>query len=99
MDPKKDKIDLELLNRIIRKYNLKSDFPGIVSYSFIRSRFGCSAGRNYFYISPYGDIHPCDFSSGSFGNLRKSGLREIWDKLVEARNKIAYFNTNCGLCK
>jgi MoaA/NifB/PqqE/SkfB family radical SAM enzyme len=97
--PKKDKIDLELLNKIIRKYNSKPDFPGIVSYSFIRARFGCSAGRNYFYISPYGNIHPCDFSSGSFGNLRKSSLREIWDKLVEARNKIEYFNSNCKFCK
>jgi len=97
--PKKEKIDLELLNKIIRKYNSKIDFPGIVSYSFIRAKFGCSAGRNYFYISPYGDVHPCDFSSGSFGNLRKSNLRAIWDKLVETRNKIEFFNSNCGFCQ
>lgn len=96
---KKEKIDLDLLNKIVKKYNSKPNFPGIVSYSFIRSKFGCSAGRNFFYISPYGDIHPCDFSSGIFGNLRSEKLEEIWNKLVVARNKIEYFNVNCKFCQ
>ena len=97
---KKEKVDRDLLFKIIQKYNQRKDFPGIFCYSRIRDRdlFGCSAGRNYFYISPYGEVHPCDFSCNSVGNLLKIPIKTLWDKLVELRKKNDYFNPNCANC-
>lgn len=100
---KKEKVDRNLLFKIVQKYNKRKDFPGIFCYSRIRDSdlFGCSAGRNYFYISPYGEVNPCDFSCGSVGNILKIPLRVLWDRLVELKKKKEYFNpacANCNLC-
>ncbi len=100
---KNEKVDRDLLFKIVQKYNKRKDFPGIFCYSRIRDNdlFGCSAGRNYFYISPYGEVNPCDFSCGSVGNILKLPLRTLWDRLVELRKKKDYFNpacANCNLC-
>ncbi len=96
----KEKVDRELLFKIVEKYNKRKDFPGIFCYSRIRDRdlFGCSAGRNYFYIAPYGDVHPCDFSCGSVGNLLKIPLNNLWPKLVELKESKEYFNPCCEKC-
>jgi len=97
---KKEKINRDLLFRIVQKYNKRKDFPGIFCYSRIRDNdlFGCSAGRNYFYISPHGEVNPCDFSCRSVGNALKMPLKTLWSRLVELRKKEDYFNKNCSNC-
>jgi len=73
----------DLLN-ITKKYSEKFDYPGIYPYPHIRSykSAGCSGGTTYFAINPYGDIHPCDFNHTSFGNVLKTPLYLIWDRLT-----------------
>jgi len=72
-------------------YNGKYDYPGIYTYANTRSykSFGCGGGITYFAINPYGDLNPCDFNHTSFGNVLKTPLYLIWDRLT----------TNPDFCK
>ena len=55
---------------------------GIFYYPFFTNiSYGCAAGVTRFYISPYGDINPCDFIPTSFGNMRKEKIRKIWERM------------------
>lgn len=67
----------------VAKYNEDDSYPGILIYSYATSfkSTGCSGGASYFYVSPYGDISPCDFNHATFGNLLETPLYEIWDKM------------------
>jgi len=66
------------------KYNEDSAYPGILVYAYTTSHrsMGCSCGVNYFYISPYGDICPCDFNHVIFGNALEKPLYQIWDAMT-----------------
>ena len=91
-DLTKNAIDKHKLFALVDKYNKKSDYPGIFCYAHFKdmSTFGCSAGRNYFYISPYGEMHPCDFTAKPIGNLKNEAVSDLWFKLTDNKSK------NCG---
>ena len=65
------------------KYKRDSSYPGVLVYAYATSfrSTGCSGGTSYFYVSPYGDIYPCDFHHQNFGNILEQPLYMIWDKL------------------
>ncbi len=44
---------------------------------------GCPAGVEKIYISPYGDVMPCNFTHISFGNVAEEGLPVIWNRMIE----------------
>jgi len=69
----------------IKKYNDDEKYPGILLYARATSHtgLGCPGGTCYFYMTPYGDICPCDFHSHKFGNVREEKLPLIWDKMVQ----------------
>lgn len=74
---------LEDVIKLSTEYNQKKDYPGIYSYSYVKSNkgLGCLGGVSIFYVSPYGDICPCDFNPYSIGNVREKSLFHLWDKL------------------
>ncbi|MBZ0271169.1 radical SAM protein [bacterium] len=43
---------------------------------------GCPAGIEKLYISPYGDIMPCNFTHISFGNVTEKPLAVIWNEML-----------------
>ena len=94
-------IDKKLLFKIVDKYNARKDFPGIFSYTRFKDPavMGCSAGRNYFYITPYGDVCPCDFTANPVGNLSVESLSSLWFKLTTIRKSCGsgYVNELCDL--
>ena len=49
-------------------------------YNF-RGEFGCPAGIEKFYISAYGKVTPCNLIHDEFGDVRKQGLKEIWNEM------------------
>jgi len=51
---------------------------------------GCPAGVEKIYISPYGDVMPCNFTHISFGNVAEESLEVIWRRMIrtEPFNKI-----------
>ena len=73
---------IEELIDSVEGYNKDLKYPGILIYAYSTSykSTGCSGGTSYFYLSPYGDIFPCDFNHKSFGNIREEKLHKIWDR-------------------
>jgi len=98
-DLKKKRINFKKLFEIVDKYAKKKDYPGIFCYAHFRSHmaFGCTSGKGYFYITPYGEMCPCDFKATRIGNLLETPLPILWMKLSHARNNIGsgYMNTCC----
>jgi len=69
-------------------YNENAAYPGILIYPYSSSHkcVGCSGGVCYFYVSPYGDICPCDFNHTIFGNLLEEPLYKIWDRMTSLKD-------------
>jgi radical SAM protein with 4Fe4S-binding SPASM domain len=70
---------------------------------------GCIAGSGYLRITPEGDVTPCPYIPVKAGNLRETGLREIWEgaevfKTLRTRKyggrcKDCEYNDICGGCR
>ncbi len=78
-----DNAFVDKLIEFSNNYNEKLDYPGILIYGYTSSHrsIGCSGGINYFYISPFGEICPCDFNHAVFGNIREAPLYETLEKM------------------
>jgi len=76
----------EFFRAICRANENKKNTFGIVYYHYMTSHLGfggCSAGGTRMYISPYGDVTPCDVISKSFGNVREQSLPAIWNSMTQ----------------
>jgi len=71
---------------------------------------GCPAGTHYMGIRPNGDVTPCPYLPVFAGNLKKDGLKDLWDNSqlfvnIRARKSLGdrcgacEFNTTCGGCR
>jgi MoaA/NifB/PqqE/SkfB family radical SAM enzyme len=71
---------------LVKKINGDKRYPfGIFYYPFFNEvSFGCTAGATRLYISPYGEVTPCDCTRKSFGNIRTEGLRTIWERMYRS---------------
>ena len=100
VDLSKKPLDRKKLLEIVDTYNADPSYPGIFCYAHFRDTisFGCSAGRNYCYISPYGDVCPCDFTAMPVGNIKDTEFARIWLKMAaEKRNSSnEYMNSCCA---
>jgi MoaA/NifB/PqqE/SkfB family radical SAM enzyme len=69
--------------KFTEKFNKDQSYPGVLVYAYATSfrSTGCSGGTSYFYVSPYGDIFPCDFHHEGFGNILEQPLYLLWDQL------------------
>jgi MoaA/NifB/PqqE/SkfB family radical SAM enzyme len=43
---------------------------------------GCLAAYIQYYVSAYGEVTPCDFTPLSFGNIRDTPLKKIWELMI-----------------
>ncbi|MDP8224221.1 MAG: radical SAM protein [Candidatus Lernaella stagnicola] len=57
-------------------------------------RMGCPAGIEKLYISPYGDVMPCNFMHVSYGNLRERPLAAIWRDVLD-RSPFNHIHEGC----
>jgi MoaA/NifB/PqqE/SkfB family radical SAM enzyme len=70
------------------KYAARADYPRIVHQTMFASiaypcvAEGCPAGIVQMHLRANGDVSPCDFTPHSFGNVRDTPLREIWDSMA-----------------
>ncbi len=89
---------IEDLIAFTKKYNQDLSYPGILVYAYATSyrSTGCSGGTSYFYVTPYGDISPCDFNHHQFGNILDEPLFKIWERLT---NKNDYRQATWNGCK
>ena len=58
--------------------------PKISSMSWLESPecLGCQAGFSFLYVTPRGEVTPCDFVPLSFGNVHELGVEAIHDRMV-----------------
>jgi MoaA/NifB/PqqE/SkfB family radical SAM enzyme len=76
---------LDALIDLCAEYHRRKSYPGIHAYAYSKSHrsLGCSGGVSHFYISPYGDVCPCDFDPASVGSIRQSPLHVLWDRFAQ----------------
>jgi MoaA/NifB/PqqE/SkfB family radical SAM enzyme len=55
-------------------------------------KWGCPAGHEKIYITPYGDVMPCPFMQITFGNLRKDTIANIRTRILAEKRVAGYFN-------
>lgn len=68
----------------VKKYNQDDSYPGILIYAYATSHrsVGCSGGTSYCYISPYGEMMPCDFNHHSFGSVLDEPFYKVWERMT-----------------
>lgn len=78
---------------------------GLRDYVLGRPRLlPCPAGREMFFLDPFGEIYPCNgleprFWQESMGNLRRASFEEIWnsEKAAEVRARVKTCPKNCWM--
>lgn len=61
---------------------------------------GCLAAKNYFRVTPNGDVTPCPYMPLSAGNLREKGLESIWhDSELFHNLRSSSLKGKCGRCE
>jgi len=77
--------DYEKLIKLCEYYDNKKKYPHIFPYAYLKSyrSIGCTGGVTYIYVSPYGDVCPCDFNTTGVGNVKNEKLSDLWDKFNE----------------
>ncbi len=91
-DPKKheavifDKATRQKIIDFQLKYNNRRlTYPKITTFAYFESdeKFGCGAGTQHSYITPSGELLPCDFVPLSFGNVLKEDVGKLWLEMNE----------------
>ncbi len=62
---------------------------------------GCLGGIGFLFISHVGDVQPCGYLEAFSGNVKRQGLKDIWDSspvFLQLRDFSAY-RGRCGRCE
>ncbi len=91
----------QLRDDLLKTWKMKNWFrayfnQGLINYIQGKPRLlPCTAGKNTFFLDPFGEIRPCNGMEeslwfDSFGNLHEKSFRDIWysNKAEEIRNKV-----------
>ena len=78
-----DEVTREKLIKLQFKINRKIGFPKMTSFAHTESadKYGCGAGTQHSYITPNGELLPCDFVPLSFGNVAKEDVKDLWQNM------------------
>ena len=97
----------ELINELLKTSKMKSWFRAYFNYgliNFIREQerfLPCEAGTENFFVTPTGDIVPCNGSENPwvFGNIREHSFDEIWnsEQAQKIRKQIMECKRNCWM--
>ena len=63
-----------------KRINRKFSYPKLTTFAHFESdqKFGCGAGTQHSYITPLGELLPCDFVPLSFGNILEEDIKDLW---------------------
>ncbi|MCQ8902613.1 MAG: radical SAM protein [Methanothrix sp.] len=86
--------DIEHLAEFHMMKNRLPDGPRVTALPYLLSpeMFGCFAGRRWMHVDPSGDVMPCAYMPISFGNVRKSSLKDIWRRM----SRYSWFRHRCS---
>jgi len=90
--------DKAKVTELARRYHAMSHPMGVVAQAIVNSPqgAGCFGAWSEFYMTPYGDVAPCDFNPVSFGNLLEEPLKAVWKKMVRHRD-FCYKHPTCRM--
>jgi len=59
----------------------------------------CYAARDFFFMAPNGDIHPCNVLAAPLGNLAETHFEALWrsPRADEARERVAHCREGCWM--
>ncbi|MEO5357572.1 MAG: radical SAM protein [Nitrospirae bacterium YQR-1] len=61
---------------------------------------GCLAGRSYMRIDPLGNVTPCPYMEDSIGNVKETGIDELWSKSQKLQTlRDGIYGGRCGICE
>lgn len=71
------------LIQLHKELNRQPNGPRISAMAYINSSegAGCFGGDEQIHITPNGEVTPCDFTPLSFGNVKETNLKDIWNKI------------------
>jgi MoaA/NifB/PqqE/SkfB family radical SAM enzyme len=86
--------DIERLAEFHMRKNRQPDGPRVTALPYLLSpeMFGCFAGRRWIHVDPSGDAMPCAYMPISFGNVKKSYLKNIWRRM----SRYSWFRHRCS---
>ncbi len=97
----------ELINELLKTRRLKNWFRAYFNYGLINYVKGnkrllpCEAGTENFFVTPSGDIVPCNGSDEEWvlGNLKEQNWTDIWHstKAEEVRSRVRNCSKNCWM--
>lgn len=68
----------ELASRRPRDWAMAYYMRGLADYVLGRPRrLPCGAGRNFFFLDPWGDVYPCNIRGVKMGNVRDGSFEEL----------------------
>ncbi len=61
-------------------------------------RLACRAGTDFFFLDPWGDVHPCNISGTKMGNVKDGSFEEIQRRTrTEVREAVASCQHQCWM--
>lgn len=100
----------ELACNLLKTNKVKNWYRAYFNYGLIgyirgqKRLLPCGAGRDMFFLDPYGEIRPCngldtDSLDNSFGNLKEKDFAHIWlgQKAQQIRGKLAHCSRQCWM--
>lgn len=97
--------DRQAIIKLQEDMNRSFSFPKITAFAHTEDadHYGCGAGNQHSYISPDGQLYPCDFVPLSFGNVHEHNIRDLWNGMsgIIGKPKCKCFAMTIGrqLCK
>jgi radical SAM protein with 4Fe4S-binding SPASM domain len=73
---------------------------GMVRFSMALGRpLPCRAGEDMFFLSPEGDVYPCNAFSAKMGNIEETDFAVLWDspEAKETRRRLAGCHDGCWM--
>jgi len=69
---------------LARRYHNDGHSMGVIAQAIVNSPLGvgCYGAASELYMTPYGDINPCDFNPVAFGNVLEEPLEKIWTRMA-----------------
>jgi MoaA/NifB/PqqE/SkfB family radical SAM enzyme len=99
-----------LIRELLASKRVKNWFRAYFNYGLIQYIEGkprllpCGAGRDMFFLDPFGEIRPCNgldegSPDNSMGNLKDQSFTEIWNsqKAAQIRAKLVNCRKNCWM--
>lgn len=77
--------ELKLLKNIRKRLNYKRSGPIVTTLAEYEcvDFMGCNTGYQTLFIDSAGEVCPCDFTPLSFGNIKETPLKVIWEQMEE----------------